>query len=135
MLPQVFQVAVHDDNAFAGVASAPPVPVRVVTADRPWQSQFGTEAIDCASLTVETAKYRGLLSFFRGKSVVVARYGFDALLPSETIAVVVGDGGVQVVFDLDSVRGEILVAREGIDREDWNTAGNMRADRAQATVT
>src|SRR5208282_548624 len=105
---QVLEVDVEDDNAFAGVASASPIPVGVVTADRLRQSQCGPEVIDCSGLSVEATEDRRLLAFFRGKSVVVARYGFGALLPSETAAVVVRDSGVYVLFGFDSVQHHLL---------------------------
>jgi len=83
---QVFEVDVEDDNAFAGVASVSPIPVRVVTAVSLGQSQRGSEVIDCSGLSVKVGEDSGLLAFFRGKCIVVARYGFGALLPSETTA-------------------------------------------------
>ena len=120
---QLLEVDVEDDDAFAGVASASPIPIGVVTADRLRQSQCGPEVIDCSGLSVEATEDRRLLAFFRGKNVVVARYGFGALLPSETAAVVVRDSGVRVLFGFDSVQHHLLVvAREGIDREDRNEA-------------
>lgn len=62
---QVLQVGVEEDHAFAGVASAAPIPVGVVTANRPGQAQCGTKVINRSGLYVVATEDCRFLPLFR----------------------------------------------------------------------